>query len=155
MTVLLPAAMWKNRTLRKVLLILVCTTAVFALVLAFFFMNENVSLKKIPLHIPLIAKAAVKYEPTWKSLDSRPLPPWYDEAKIGIFIHWGVFSVPSYISEWFWYEWKGPKPSASAVQFMQKNYRPDWTYPDFAEEFTAEFFNPDQWAELFRASGAR
>lgn len=48
----------------------------------------------------------VKYEPNWDSLDSRPLPKWYDEAKIGIFIHWGVFSVPSFGSEWFWADWK-------------------------------------------------
>jgi hypothetical protein len=48
-----------------------------------------------------------QYTPTWDSLDSRPLPQWYDEAKIGIFIHWGVFSVPSFGSEWFWKEWKG------------------------------------------------
>jgi hypothetical protein len=47
------------------------------------------------------------YTPTWDSLDTRPLPQWYDEAKIGIFIHWGVFSVPSFGSEWFWNEWKG------------------------------------------------
>jgi alpha-L-fucosidase len=42
-----------------------------------------------------------QYTPDWKSLDSRPLPAWYDEIKIGIFIHWGVFSVPSIGSEWF------------------------------------------------------
>ena len=48
-----------------------------------------------------------KYEPTWDSLDKRPLPSWYDEAKFGIFIHWGVFSVPSFGSEWFWVNWKG------------------------------------------------
>lgn len=47
-----------------------------------------------------------KYEPTWDSLDARPLPSWFDEAKFGIFIHWGVFSVPSYGSEWFWSQWK-------------------------------------------------
>ena len=47
-----------------------------------------------------------KYLPTWKSLDTRPLPKWYDEAKFGIFVHWGVFSVPSYMSEWFWWSWK-------------------------------------------------
>ena len=46
------------------------------------------------------------YQPTWDSLDSRPLPAWYDEAKFGIFIHWGVFSVPSFVSEWFWWYWK-------------------------------------------------
>lgn len=47
-----------------------------------------------------------KYDPTWESLDARPLPSWFDEAKFGIFIHWGVFSVPSYGSEWFWSLWK-------------------------------------------------
>ena len=48
-----------------------------------------------------------QYKPTWESLDSRPLPSWYDEAKFGIFIHWGVYSVPSFGSEWFWYRRKG------------------------------------------------
>jgi alpha-L-fucosidase len=36
-----------------------------------------------------------QYTPDWASIDSRPLPAWYDESKVGIFIHWGVFSVPS------------------------------------------------------------
>lgn len=44
----------------------------------------------------------IKYKPEWSDLDKRPLPHWYDEAKVGIFIHWGVFSVPSFGSEWFW-----------------------------------------------------
>lgn len=47
------------------------------------------------------------FQPTWDSLDSRKLPKWYDDAKFGIFIHWGVFSVPSFSSEWFWKNWKG------------------------------------------------
>lgn len=46
---------------------------------------------------------AIRYEPNWTSIDSRPLPGWYDRAKFGIFIHWGVFSVPSFGSEWFWW----------------------------------------------------
>ena len=37
-----------------------------------------------------------RYEPNWKSIDARPLPAWYDDEKIGIFLHWGVFSVPAY-----------------------------------------------------------
>lgn len=55
----------------------------------------------------------LKYTPDWNSLDTRPLPEWYDQAKIGIFIHWGVFSVPSLNNgnanypanqgEWFWW----------------------------------------------------
>ena len=50
-----------------------------------------------------------KYDPNWPSLDSRPLPTWFDQGKIGIFIHWGVYSVPSYINEWFWYSWLSGK----------------------------------------------
>lgn len=46
-----------------------------------------------------------RYEPNWDSLDSRPSPQWFDDAKIGIFVHWGVYSVPSFGSEWFWLNW--------------------------------------------------
>ncbi|XP_018333024.1 plasma alpha-L-fucosidase-like isoform X2 [Agrilus planipennis] len=95
-----------------------------------------------------------KYKSTWESLDKRPLPSWYDEAKIGIFIHWGVFSVPSFGSEWFWQFWKGQR-KAEYVEFMTKNYPPRFTYQDFGKEFTAEFFNPNEWAELFEKSGAK
>ncbi|XP_067001183.2 alpha-L-fucosidase [Anabrus simplex] len=97
--------------------------------------------------------SVAQYEPTWESLDSRPLPAWYDEAKIGIFIHWGLFSVPSFGSEWFWAYWRGH--SASYVDYMKKNYPPNFTYQDFGREFTAEFYKPEDWAELFKASGAR
>ncbi|XP_058475624.1 tissue alpha-L-fucosidase-like [Solea solea] len=103
----------------------------------------------------LVGKAA-RYEPDWASLDTRPLPKWYDEAKIGIFIHWGVFSVPSFgeFSEWFWYWWRSARRTEH-VAFMKKNYPPDFKYTDFAKDFHAEFFNPDAWADIFKASGAR
>lgn len=48
-----------------------------------------------------------RYEPDWSSLDARPLPTWYDQAKFGIFIHWGVYSVPAFGGEWFWMNWRG------------------------------------------------
>ncbi|XP_046572693.1 alpha-L-fucosidase-like [Haliotis rubra] len=95
-----------------------------------------------------------RYEPNWASIDSRPLPAWYDEAKLGIFVHWGIFSVPSFGSEWFWWLWQGQKVP-DVVAFMKDNYRPDWTYADFARDFTAEFFDPVQWANIFNASGAQ
>ncbi|XP_005102743.1 alpha-L-fucosidase-like [Aplysia californica] len=94
------------------------------------------------------------YEPNWKSIDSRPLPGWYDDAKLGIFIHWGVFSVPSFSSEWFWYNWKVIK-APPLVEFMEKNYPPDFTYADFGKEFTAEFFDANQWADMFEKAGAK
>ncbi|CAB1459350.1 unnamed protein product [Pleuronectes platessa] len=96
------------------------------------------------------------YEPNWNSLDARPLPGWYDEGKIGIFVHWGVFSVPGYsqFSEWLWYWWKHDQ-RADVVQFMKRNYPPDFKYADFANKFHAEFFDPNEWADIFKASGAR
>ena len=109
----------------------------------------------ITFSIVVSTALAVRYEPTWDSIDSRPLPRWYDESKFGIFIHWGVFSVPSFGSEWFWERWQGPNPNAAYVNFMKKNYRPDWTYADFASQFTAEFYDPDQWADILQASGAQ
>ncbi|XP_012228334.1 alpha-L-fucosidase-like [Linepithema humile] len=96
-----------------------------------------------------------KYVPTWSSLDNRPLPSWYDNAKIGIFIHWGVFSVPSFGSEWFWNNWKEEAGSTKYHDFMKQRYPPNFTYQDFAHDFTAEFFNASEWAEIFKASGAK
>ena len=87
-------------------------------------------------------------------LDSRPLPTWFDEAKVGIFITWGVFSVPSFGSEWFWWTWKTAKNPA-LVEFMKNNYRPDFTYADFAPKFTAEFYDANEWADILEASGAK
>ncbi|XP_014769556.1 alpha-L-fucosidase isoform X1 [Octopus bimaculoides] len=102
----------------------------------------------------LLQQTDAEYQPNWESLDKRILPSWYDEAKFGIFLHWGVFSVPSYGSEWFWWYWKGSK-TPYYVDFMNKNYPPDFTYPDFAPKFTTEFFNAKEWANLFEAAGAK
>ncbi|CAH2013320.1 unnamed protein product [Acanthoscelides obtectus] len=97
--------------------------------------------------------SCVKYEPNWDSLDKRPLPKWFDEVKIGIFLHWSVFSVPSFGSEWFWEDWKSGK--GPYVQLMKQNYAPNFKYQEFAKEFRAEFFDPRKWAKLFKKSGAK
>ncbi|XP_052677337.1 alpha-L-fucosidase-like isoform X2 [Crassostrea angulata] len=97
----------------------------------------------------------VKYEPNWNSIDSRPLPAWYDDVKIGMFINWGVYSVPSYHDEWFWYWWKGPKPIPSVVKLMEQFYPPTFTYADFAAEFKAEFYDPLKWVDIIKSSGAK
>ncbi|GAB4343943.1 MAG: alpha-L-fucosidase [Candidatus Abyssubacteria bacterium] len=105
------------------------------------------------------------YEPTWKSLDSRPCPAWYDEAKFGIFVHWGVYSVPAWdvkgsYTEWYWFwlagGWNAILNRESAIpEFHAKTYGKDFKYQDFAPLFKAELFDPDQWADLFAKSGAR
>ncbi|CAN7984502.1 unnamed protein product, partial [Ixodes hexagonus] len=97
--------------------------------------------------------SARRYAPDWKSLDTRPSPSWYDEAKVGIFLHWGVFSVPSFGSEWFWMNWH--LKDKDIEDFMKRNYEPGFTYPEFAPQFTAQLFDPDRWADLFYKSGAR
>uniref|UniRef100_A0A8C0CIJ8 Alpha-L-fucosidase n=1 Tax=Balaenoptera musculus TaxID=9771 RepID=A0A8C0CIJ8_BALMU len=95
-----------------------------------------------------------RYTADWPSLDSRPLPAWFDEAKFGVFVHWGVFSVPAWGSEWFWWHWKGEK-LPQYESFMNENYPPNFTYGDFGPRFTARFFHPDSWANLFEAAGAK
>lgn len=110
------------------------------------------------------------YEPDWDSLDSRPIPEWYDDAKVGIFIHWGVFSVPSFVevgqgglAEWFWFYLAedGHESTHSIANFrsvrryMASTYSVDFRYQDFAPMFKAEFFNPNEWASLFKESGAK
>lgn len=94
------------------------------------------------------------FEPTWDSLDRRTQPVWYDQAKVGIFIHWGVYSVPSFGSEWFWTNWRTVQDKRY-VEFMQQNYRPGFTYQEFANDFRAELFNATEWASIFELSGAR
>ena len=94
------------------------------------------------------------YEPNWDSLDKRPLPDWYDEVKFGVFVSWGLFAVPGVSSEWFWYNWKTRK-NPDLVKFMEQNYPPYFTYADFAPMFKAELFDPEEWTDLFEASGAK
>ncbi|XP_043854079.1 tissue alpha-L-fucosidase-like [Dromiciops gliroides] len=96
---------------------------------------------------------ADRYTPDWESLDSRPLPTWYDEAKFGVFVHWGVYAVPAW-SEWFWYFWETEK-DVEYTTYMRQNYPPGFSYADFGPQFGAKFYNPKKWAEIFEASGAR
>ncbi|WP_165217275.1 alpha-L-fucosidase [Schaalia sp. ZJ1691] len=101
--------------------------------------------------------------PSWEELDARPCPPWFPKAKFGIFIHWGVFSVPAWrtlsneqfgsYAEWYYASVYGPYRNADG-DFHERHYG-DALYRDFASQFTAELFDPDQWAELFKRAGAR
>jgi alpha-L-fucosidase len=110
-----------------------------------------------------------RYQPTWESIDSRPMPQWYTDAKFGIFIHWGVYSVPAYApvnlkgetpyAEWYWNSLTEGKKlkgrGAHTWAFHQRVYGADFQYFDFAPMFRAELFDPDQWADVFVRSGAR
>jgi len=95
-----------------------------------------------------------KYTPDWGSLDSRPLPEWYDDAKFGIFLHWGLFSVPAFHDEWYWW-WLDGQTRGDVKNYQQQTYGADSKYEDFADMFTAKHFNPTDWAKLFEEAGAK
>jgi len=98
-----------------------------------------------------------QYKADWESLDSRPVPQWYLNAKFGIFIHWGVYSVPGYSKKGDYAEWyeNGLRNGDSArIKYQKENYG-NRTYNDLVNDFHAELFNPDEWANLIEKSGAK
>lgn len=96
-----------------------------------------------------------KYESTWESIASHPLPQWYDDAKLGIFIHWGVYSVPAYRTEW--YAQRMHDTSSPVYDYHKQTYgdTSKFEYHEFLADFTAEKWDPHQWAKLFKEAGAR
>ena len=99
----------------------------------------------------------MKYRPSWESLDSRPMPGWFEDAKFGIFIHWGVYSVPSWIrvaegkysSYAEWYQARVMGELRGEETFHELNFGEEFEYRDFAPMFKAELFDPGFWAEMF------
>ncbi|TLX74353.1 alpha-L-fucosidase [Labilibacter sediminis] len=110
-----------------------------------------------------------KYESNWESLDSRDCPQWFPDAKFGIFIHWGLYSVPGYTNkgtyaEWYWNALlEDPNTSSekrkerhhAITKFHNSTYGEDFKYSDFREGFSCELFNPEEWADIFKRSGAK
>lgn len=121
-----------------------------------------------------LAQAPQKYEPTIESLDKHPLPEWYAGAKLGIFIHWGLYSVPGWAplshpghdfssadyikynpyAEWYLNVLRIP---GSPTQAYHREHFGDMGYYDFAPVFNRESkkWNPDAMAEVFKDAGAR
>lgn len=95
------------------------------------------------------------FSPNAESLRQIGIPEWYADAKLGIFIHWGVYAVPAFGSEW--YPRKMYDPTTADHKHHIETYGPlsEFGYKDFIPMFTAENFDPDAWAELFEASGAK
>jgi alpha-L-fucosidase len=102
-----------------------------------------------------------RYEPNWASLDRRPTPEWFLDAKFGVFIHWGVYAVPAWgkvgeYSEWYWRRIKSTGPKEAVWrEFHAKNYGADFDYMNFAPRFTAELYDAKQWADLFVRAGVK
>lgn len=123
-------------------------------------------MKKFLLPILLIVSvtaSAQRFEANWESLNKRGIPAWFKQDKFGIFIHWGVYAVPAYApviensgdsyAEWYWYRINEGNKNFKA--FHDKNYGPGFLYPQFEKQFKAELFDPKQWADVFKRSGAK
>ena len=117
-----------------------------------------------------------QYEPNPQSLQQHPLPTWFEDAKLGIFIHWGLYSVPGWaptsagelgevpFEEWFtnnsyaeWYLNTLRIEGSPTQQYHQQTYGAETQYYDFAERFNEEIadWDPDAMATLFEDVGAR
>ncbi|ADW69278.1 alpha-L-fucosidase [Granulicella tundricola] len=119
------------------------------------------------------AQAPRHYQPTIESLDQHPLPQWFDDAKLGIFIHWGLYSVPGWApleqvnfskpdflknnpyAEWYYNTVRIPGSPTQA--YDRQHFGANHNYYDFAETFNAESkkWNPDVWAKTFKDAGAK
>lgn len=111
-----------------------------------------------------LQSAAQTYKPEWESLDKRKVPAWFNESKFGIFIHWGLYSVPSFsrvvpdgYSEWYWCNYNDQlrQNHKAVTEFHNRTYGDGFTYDKFQGMFKAELFDPDEWAAIFKRSGAK
>lgn len=109
------------------------------------------------------AVAQKGYSADMESLSRRPCPQWWKDAKFGIFVHWGVYSVPAFAptsGEKFYscyaehYRGRLLKGEKAFTEHHNKFY-PHMSYEDFAPKFSAENWHPDEWARLFKRAGAR
>jgi alpha-L-fucosidase len=96
------------------------------------------------------------YQPTWESLSNYQCPDWFRDAKFGIFIHWGVYSVPGFGSEWYPRQMYDQKDTGVFNHHVRTYGTQDkFGYKDFIPMFKAEKFDADQWVDIFKKSGAK
>jgi alpha-L-fucosidase len=97
----------------------------------------------------------VPFHADWNSLGAYRTPDWFRDAKFGIFLHWGVYSVPAFGNEW--YSRNMYVPGNKAYEHHIATYGPQTTfgYKDFIPMFRAEHFDPAAWVDLFARAGAR
>ncbi|KAH7394286.1 alpha-L-fucosidase-domain-containing protein [Pyrenochaeta sp. MPI-SDFR-AT-0127] len=103
------------------------------------------------------------YAESADSLSHHWNPEWFNEVKYGIFIHWGLYSVPAYggeppvydYAEWYWYHMKDPNYKTKTYQYHRDTYGENFNYDDFMGNFTAQSFDAKEWVDLIADAGAR
>ena len=95
------------------------------------------------------------FQADWSSLAAYRAPEWFRDAKFGIFLHWGVYSVPAFANEW--YSRNMYVKGSPAYEYHRAVYGPQSTfgYKDFIPRFTAAQFDPNAWVDLFVRAGAK
>ncbi len=95
------------------------------------------------------------FQDNWESLAAYTVPKWYRDAKFGIFIHWGIYSVPAFGNEWYSRNMyiQGTPEFEHHIKTYGKHK--DFGYKDFIPMFQAEKFNAEEWTTLFQQAGAQ
>ena len=96
-----------------------------------------------------------RFKDSWDSLFNFTPPGWFSNAKFGIFIHWGVYSVPAFKNEWYSRNMYIQGSEEFKHHIATYGEHKKFGYKDFIPMFKAEKFNADEWAELFKTAGAR
>ena len=115
-----------------------------------------------------------RYCGKWESVNQHKIPKWYEDYKFGIFIHWGLYSVPAFAprswelgeveinEEWFvnnpyaeWYYNTIKTGRGPSYDYHRQKYGEDFQYEQFAAMWKAENWEPEEWAELFKEAGAK
>ena len=95
------------------------------------------------------------FRPDWESLQKYEAPEWYQDAKFGVFIHWGAYSVPAFGNEWYPRNMYEPGFDAYKHHIATYGTQDKFGYKDFIPMFKAERFDPSAWADLFKKAGAK
>src|ERR1700730_6133024 len=95
------------------------------------------------------------YHASWDSLAAYRTPDWFRDAKFGIFLHWGVYSVPAFGNEWYSRNMYVPGNPAFDHHIATYGAQAKFGYKDFIPLFKAERFDPNAWTDLFVQAGAR
>lgn len=102
------------------------------------------------------AKDAVDFQPNWESLSQHTeAPEWFQDAKLGIYFHWGVYSVPAHGNEWYARNMYIPGTDDFKHHAETWGSQSEFGYHHFVPKFTAEHFDAEEWADLFKNSGAK
>lgn len=96
-----------------------------------------------------------KYKADWASLSNHKTPEWYYRDKLGIFIHWGIYSVPAYGCEWYSRGMYDPESGDFRHHIETYGTQDKFGYKDFIPMFKAEKFDAEKWVNLFKESGAK